>query len=207
MNAVWLFKVKMSNSEQEYQNKTQQLLLSDTLRMECLRAVRCLNLPDCFLGAGFLRNAIWDSLHNKAEMTPLNDIDVVYFDTEDISCKTEQELTAKLKVLVPSMNWEVRNQARMHVKHNDQPYRNTTDAISRWVEIPTCVGVKLDEGEQLVFTAPFGLTHNWVLNVEINPKRPIPDIFYRRIEEKSWLRIWPLLNIIPTDKECNIHNC
>jgi uncharacterized protein len=48
MNAVWLFKVKMSNSEQEYQNKTQQLLLSDMLRMECLRAVRSLNLPDCF---------------------------------------------------------------------------------------------------------------------------------------------------------------
>ncbi len=204
MNVIRLFKFNMSHSEQEYQNKTQQLILSDTLRMECLRAVRSLYLPDCFLGAGFLRNAIWDCLHNKAEMTSLNDIDVVYFDTEDISCKTEQELTAKLKVLVPSMNWEVRNQARMHVKHNDQPYRNTTDAISRWVEIPTCVGVKLDEEEQLVFTAPFGLTHNWDLNVEINPKRPMPDIFYQRIEEKGWLHIWPLLNIIPTNKERNI---
>jgi uncharacterized protein len=194
----------MSNSEQEYQNETQQLLLSDTLRMECLRAVSSLNLPDCFLGAGFLRNAIWDSLHNKVEMTPLNDVDVVYFDAENISCKTEQRITAELKVLVPSMNWEVRNQARMHVKHNDQPYRNTTDAISRWVEIPTCVGVRLDMEEHLVFTAPFGLAHNWALNVEINPKRAIPDIFYQRIEEKNWQRIWPLLKIIPTDKADDI---
>lgn len=203
MNVIGLFKFNMSHSEQEYQNKTQQLLLSDTVRMGCLRAVRSLNLPDCFLGAGFLRNAIWDSLHNKVTMTPLNDIDVVYFDAEDISCETEQKLTDKLKVLVPSMNWEVRNQARMHIKHNDQPYRDTTDAISRWVEIPTCVGVRLDEKGQLVFTAPFGLAHNWILNVEINPKRPKPDIFYQRIEEKSWLQIWPSLNVIPTGHYTN----
>ncbi|WRQ77412.1 nucleotidyltransferase family protein [Pseudomonas saxonica] len=28
--------------------------------------VRSLNLPDCWIGAGFLRNAVWDYLHGRS---------------------------------------------------------------------------------------------------------------------------------------------
>ena len=71
--------------------KTTSLLLNDTFRMNCLRAAREIALPDWYLGAGFLRNAIWDHLHQKHEMTPLNDVDLVYFDPEN---DPEQEAIA-----------------------------------------------------------------------------------------------------------------
>ena len=47
---------------------------------ECLEAVSSLWLPDWYIAAGFLRNAIWDALHAKSVRTPLNDIDVIYYD-------------------------------------------------------------------------------------------------------------------------------
>lgn len=59
-----------------------KIIHRDPFRMDCLRALRALNLPQGYLGAGFVRNAIWDDLHNKARPTPLNDVDVVYFSDE-----------------------------------------------------------------------------------------------------------------------------
>ena len=56
------------------------LIQSDHAMIETLAAVRDLALPDGWIAAGFVRNRIWDHLHGYAEPTPLNDIDVVYFD-------------------------------------------------------------------------------------------------------------------------------
>ncbi|MGF1760656.1 nucleotidyltransferase family protein [Photobacterium sagamiensis] len=164
--------------------------------MACLIAAREVNLPDWYLGAGFLRNAIWDHLHQKTEMTPLNDVDLVYFDPSDTSLKTEQIITAKLVAMCPDVEWEVRNQARMHEKHGHSPYQNTSDGISRWVEVPTCVGVRLELSDEFTFTAPFGLEENWLLDVKINPQNPQPAIYQQRIQSKNWQQIWPKLNCI-----------
>ena len=55
------------------------IIKRDPFRMRCLRALRALDLPQGYIGAGFVRNAIWDELHARATPTPLNDIDVIYF--------------------------------------------------------------------------------------------------------------------------------
>ncbi|WP_299013148.1 nucleotidyltransferase family protein [uncultured Photobacterium sp.] len=178
-----------------YQDQTAKLILADKYRMDCLRAARELNLPDWYLGAGFLRNAIWDHLHGKEQMTPLNDIDFVYFDTKHVCLKTEQQIEAQLQQCFPVVSWEVRNQARMHVKHGHQPYSDTVAAISQWIEVPTCVGVRLEPDDKLVFCAPFGLGENWSLKVRINPNNSRPEIFRQRIAEKNWLKLWSKLQI------------
>lgn len=179
-----------------YCDKTAKLLKADKLRMTCLEAARQVNLPDWYLGAGFLRNAIWDHLHHKPVMTPLNDVDLVYYDAGNISLQAEQETEARLSNLCPGVTWEVRNQARMHERHGHAPYENTSQGIAQWVEVPTCVGVRLEANDQLTFTAPFGLAENWSLAVKINPNNPRPELFRQRIAAKQWLQIWPQLTII-----------
>ncbi|MCW8329333.1 nucleotidyltransferase family protein [Photobacterium sp. SDRW27] len=176
-----------------YQYKTAELLQADAFRMECLRIARTVNLPDWYLGAGFLRNAIWDHLHNKMQMTPLNDLDLVYYDPDDLSSQTERQIEAQLTQLYPAVVWEVRNQARMHVRHGHQPYASTAEGIAQWVEVPTCVGVRLEANDELTFTAPFGLEENWSLSVQVNPINSRPEIFKQRIEAKKWRQIWPNL--------------
>ncbi len=179
--------------------RTEALLLADDFRIECLKAAATLNLPDWYLAAGFVRNAIWDHLHGHTSMTPLNDVDLVYFDPNDVSHASEQNYQAQLSALCPDVNWEVRNQARMHVNHGHSPYHNTEQAIAHWVELPTCVGVRLEPDGSLNFCAPFGLQHNWSLDIAINPNFPQPQVFIDRVTKKQWLTIWHNLKLIHTE--------
>jgi hypothetical protein len=176
---------------------TCELLRRDSFRMDCLKAARQLQLQDYYLAAGFLRNAIWDHLHGLSEMTPLNDIDLVFFDPADLSTETEQQLCFQLYQRLPCANWEVRNQARMHVLQGHAPYQNTAEAIAQWVEIPTCVGVRLELDDSLSFCAPYGLEQNWSLDLKLNLQNPRPELFAQRLQQKNWLTLWPKLQLKP----------
>ena len=100
--------------------------------MRALRAVSTLALPDWLIAAGFVRNIIWDSVY--AKQTALNDIDVIYFCTEDRSAARDLLLEQRLRAVEPDLPWSVKNQARMHRKHGDAPYKNTVDAMRYWPE-------------------------------------------------------------------------
>ncbi|MFM5093346.1 nucleotidyltransferase family protein [Aeromonas rivipollensis] len=178
--------------EAQLQAHTEALLRADPLRMACLRAARELALPDWALGAGFVRNLIWDHLHNKAEPTPLNDIDLIYLDPGDPEGADEREYETRLAVRVPGQHWEVRNQARMHVRQQVPPFASSLEALSHWVEVPTCIGVRLLANDEFQWLAPHGFGHNWSLQVSANPRcRQESRIFIDRIRDKQWQRIWP----------------
>ncbi len=178
--------------EAQLQARTEALLRADPLRMACLWAARELALPDWALGAGFVRNLIWDHLHQKAEPTPLNDIDLIYLDPSDPEGAGEREYEAWLAVRVPGQHWEVRNQARMHVRQQVPPFASSLEALSHWVEVPTCIGVRLLANDEFEWLAPHGFGHNWSLQVSANPRcRQESRIFIDRIRDKQWQRIWP----------------
>ncbi|WP_196351640.1 nucleotidyltransferase family protein, partial [Vibrio campbellii] len=54
------------------EDKLAQLLAKDPIRVQALQCVRSLDLPDCYIAAGFVRNLVWDHLHQKHNPTPLN---------------------------------------------------------------------------------------------------------------------------------------
>ncbi|WP_205472554.1 nucleotidyltransferase family protein [Agarivorans sp. Alg241-V36] len=56
-----------------------QLIKQDSIRVKALNCVAILGLTECYIAAGFVRNCVWDSLHNFEAFTTLNDADVVYF--------------------------------------------------------------------------------------------------------------------------------
>ncbi|KUE80235.1 hypothetical protein ATO46_03560 [Aeromonas schubertii] len=176
---------------------TRQLLLASPLHLGCLRAARTLNLPDWYLGAGFVRNLIWDHLHGHPTPTPLNDIDLIYLDPSDPEGQREAEHQIRIQALWPAQCWEVRNQARMHRRQHLPPFESSLAALSHWVELPTCVGVRLAPDDSLTLVAPHGLSHNWSLVVAPNPLcRQDPAIFNRRVTEKGWLHLWPRLRVL-----------
>ncbi|MGY3975879.1 nucleotidyltransferase family protein [Aeromonas mytilicola] len=178
--------------EAQLQAHTEALLRADPLRMACLWAARELALPDWALGAGFVRNLIWDHLHQKAEPTPLNDIDLIYMDPSDPEGVDEREHEAWLRIRLPDQRWEVRNQARMHVRQQVPPFASSLEALSHWVEVPTCIGVRLLANDEFQWLAPHGFGHNWSLQVSANPRcRQESRIFIDRIRDKQWQRIWP----------------
>lgn len=161
----------------------------------CLEAVAALGLPDCWIGAGFVRAPVWDALHGYEEPTPLDDIDVVYFDPES---HDEREAPAKaaLAKALPQP-WSVINQARMHLYNEDPPYRDTGDALANWLETATAVALRLNPAGRLELLAPHGLGDLFALRVRPTPRaRETKLEAYRgRLKRKRWQEKWPRLTV------------
>lgn len=170
------------------------LITADKLRVDALQAVAQLHLPDCYLAAGFVRNLVWDHLHNFSVPTVLNDVDVIYFDNHEIHAQRYQEYESRLKVLWPQINWQVRNQALMHRRNNDKPYLSSLDAMSYWPEKETAIGVRLLSDGNIECISAFGLDSLFNLHLTYNPKRS-RSVFEHRIKSKDWLTQWNLLTI------------
>ncbi len=174
-----------------------RLVESDPWMMEILRAAEELNLPNWWIGAGFLRNRIWDAMSGNLMQKP-RDIDLVYFNQDDTTAETDWLYDRTMKERHPSVEWEVRNQARMHYKNDDKPYVSTEDGIAHWVETATCIAVRLVEGD-LEFLWCYGMDD--VLSMTA---RPIPmyqkpeyiEVFRKRVAEKSWQSRWPCLKVV-----------
>ncbi|PSW04279.1 nitrate reductase [Photobacterium rosenbergii] len=169
-----------------------QLIERDLLRIRALQCARQLNLPQCYLAAGFVRNLVWDHLHGYSEATPLNDVDVVYFDPGEDDPNQYLVYERQLTQMLPLFNWQVRNQALMHFRNGDSPYRGTLDAMSYWPEKETAVGVRLDSQGEYECTAAFGFESLLALQLNPNPKRP-HSLFAERVRNKNWLEHWPKL--------------
>jgi hypothetical protein len=84
-----------------------KIIIEDDKMMEILRAAKSLNLPDWWICAGFVRSKIWDILHDFRERTNTPDVDVIYFDNENIDEITEKRLEDKLRSIIPDIPWSV----------------------------------------------------------------------------------------------------
>ena len=176
------------------EEKIIELITEDKWMMNILKAAKSLNLPDWWICAGFVRSKIWDTLHNFIERTPIPDIDVIYFDPTNIDELMEKKLEEMLKTLLPNIPWSVKNEARMHFKSKMLPYSSSVDAISKFPETATALGVKLDERENMKLTAPCGISD--VINLELKPTlfftetKERVEIYEARITKKNWESTW-----------------
>lgn len=173
-----------------------RLLEEDPWRMDVLHAAAELDLPDWWIGAGFLRNAIWDAIEGN-DSPPTRDVDLVYFDKDNANPETDWSYDKSMKTDYPFAEWEIRNQARMHYVNNFDPYTSAADGIAHWVETATCVAVKLKDGKlHYLFCHGtedlFGLIARPVL--EFQTKELLPT-FYERVEKKRWKEKWPSLRV------------
>ncbi|MFA0483802.1 nucleotidyltransferase family protein [Vibrio sp. 10N.222.55.B11] len=170
------------------------LIKQDPLRMKVLDCVAQLDLPQCYVAAGFVRNLVWDHQHGYASPTPFNDIDVIYFDPIDTSYESDLRYEAQLKQRLPELNWQVRNQAYMHTRNRDERYQGSLDAMSYWPEKETAVAVKQSLNGDIECISSFGLESLFDLQITPNPKRN-RDIFDQRVQSKNWLTQWSKLTI------------
>lgn len=117
------------------------LVKEDVWMMDVLHEAEKLGLSDWMIGAGFLRNKVWDKLHNiDRKVADTNDIDLVYFSIDNTE-EIDMRLSLKMNGIL-GLKWEIVNQSYTHKWHDrDVPYKNTTEALSEWVETPTCVAV------------------------------------------------------------------
>jgi hypothetical protein len=172
-----------------------QFFAASSWHRTVLETVRALDLPDWWIGAGFVRNAVWDHLHGFSSPTPLDDIDVVWFDPARAEKSIDDSLLTSLRVRQPDLPWSVKNQARMHLRNGDRPYRSSVDAMCHWPETATAIAVTLRRDDALELAAPFGVDDLLAMVL-----RPTPHFrahrlaaYRERQRAKSWHTRWPRL--------------
>ncbi|BBA91738.1 hypothetical protein SR187_0455 [Streptococcus ruminantium] len=160
-----------------------------------LEIIAELNLADCWLCAGTIRNFVW----NQYSFDRDTDVDVVFFD-EQISYEETLVLESHLRKNYPEYRWEVKNQVYMHIHSpNTPPYKSSKDAIEKFPERCTAIGLRLVEDGQLEVYSPFGVEdmYNYLVrptpHFKIDPERML--LYRARITKKNWSDKWPTLTI------------
>ncbi|MEK5520497.1 MULTISPECIES: nucleotidyltransferase family protein [Heyndrickxia] len=171
-----------------------RIIQEDAWMMAILHAAKTLDLPDWWVCAGFVRSKIWDTLHRFSERTPLADVDVIYFDPSFVDECVEKMLEDKLREILPNVPWSVKNEARMHLVNNIPPYTSSVDAISKFPETATALGVKLNEHDDVILTAPCGIGDVLAMVVKPTPyfseNEERKKVFETRVIEKNWGAVW-----------------
>jgi hypothetical protein len=175
----------------------QALIASDPRRMRVLRLVKDLGLPDCWVAAGFVRSCAWDHVHRHSTSPLPPDIDVIWYDPEQAASERDAALAMALHDRDDTLEWSVKNQARMHQRNDDGPYQSATDAMRYWPETATAVGVRLGPRDGIEVAAPFGLDDLFDLIVRPTPrfKAEKHPVFLDRLRSKDWKTTWPRLKI------------
>lgn len=168
--------------------------------MDALLSARSLGLNAWCIGAGAVRNPVWDHLHHIPGAGSASDVDLVYFDPQ-VPPSEDHALQARLSVLLPGVSWDVTNQAHVHLWYEQafgKPVGAVTsleEGLATWPETATCVGLSLRADDALDVIAPHGLEDLFALRLRHNPLRVDRDIFIERITTKGWLQRWPQLRV------------
>jgi uncharacterized protein len=170
--------------------------------LQALNTVNRLELASWCIGAGVVRNLVWDSIEHGGRKSELSDVDVAYFDANNLSSERDQELQETLLAFQPDLPWEVTNQAAVHhwfgdyFGHEVPPLHSLHEAVASWPEYVTCVGVYLDVDDAVQVIAPFGLSDLFGMVVRHNPARASRRNFLDRVEKKQYRERWPRVTII-----------
>jgi hypothetical protein len=179
-----------------------QIVRSNAWFMRVLEIVAERNLPSWCVGAGALRNIVWDCLHRYTRPSYLADVDVAFFDPSNLSPDRDRAIQQQLTGQAPDIPWEVTNQAGVHLWFEQyfdypvEPLQSLQDAVATWPETATSVAVRLTPVGTIEVIAPLGLNDLLAMVVRRNPRRVSVETYRQRIAEKQYLKRWPKVQII-----------
>jgi hypothetical protein len=158
------------------------------------------NLPNAWVGAGIIFQNVWNVIHGYELNTYIKDIDVLYWDENDLSWESENSYIRSLTESLSDIStpFDVKNIARVHLWYEERfgisktQYRSVPESISTWPVIGACMAMRIRKG-QLEFTAPHGFQDMFSLRVRPN-KVLVNQTIY---EDKAikWKEQWPKLSV------------
>jgi hypothetical protein len=180
------------------QQRLNAILEASSSRIEVLRAVRE-ERPDAVIAGGFIRDPVWDTLSGFKVPTESGDVDVLYFDIAS-DRDAEADLTARLRVRAPNINWQVRNQARVQNGSPGAPMC-LVQALQEAPETVSSIGVRLLGNDCLEVLAPCGLEDLFRMIVRPRPGASTHELerFAHRRSEKRWSEVWRDVVIVGRD--------
>lgn len=153
-----------------------------------------------YLGGGLIRNMIWDFLHNYNDPTPIDDVDIIYYDSKNIDKAFDKKIEENLSSKKPNALWSVKNQCRMHTINDDAPYSSLQDAVSKFPETSSAIIVRYKNDNTYEFVAPFGYDDLFRLIVKPTPHfMGKLDKYKERMDKKNWNQTWEKVDVLYMD--------
>ncbi len=157
-------------------------------------------LPDGWLVAGAIAQTVWNHAFGLPPTHGISDIDVVYFDRDDLSEEAEAAHAARIASLFAGLpvRIDVKNEARVHLWYREKfgspikPYSSMEEAIATFPTTATAVGIH-PSSRGLDVCAPFGLGDLLAPIVRANRSQITREIYERKVDR--WRALWPGLTI------------
>lgn len=184
----------------------ERIVRSSRLLLEVLETLRDDGLPESLLVAGALYNLVWNRLTGRPDLTGINDIDVFYFDSSDLSYAAEDVVIRRLarKLAHLPLPVQVRNQARVHLWFPQKfgvpftPLASAAEMLGRYASRTHSVGVRLEPDDSLSMVAPFGLDD--IFSFRIVPNYVLANRPAHETKAARAKSIWPELTVVPWDE-------
>jgi uncharacterized protein len=167
-----------------------------------LDAVEASGVPDAWVGAGVIRDVVWDAKFGAGfDPALVKDVDVVFFDAGDLSRELDAAAEERLRALRPDATWDAKNQAAVHTWFarrfgtEVEPFFSVADGVASWPDTATAIAVR-KRGEAIELIAPLGLDDLLDGVWRRNPARVTLDEWERRVSRKAPAERWPGVRVI-----------
>jgi uncharacterized protein len=135
----------------------------------------------------------------------VKDVDLIYFDSQDLSLEAELGHERRLRDLFQHLpiKLDVKNEARVHLWYKDrfgyaiEPYSSSADAIATFPTTATSVGIRQIRSK-FECCAPFGLDDLFSLVVRPNKGQITRAIYEAKVDR--WRSIWLRLTFLPWEE-------
>jgi hypothetical protein len=182
-------------------NRLENIGRSSPILSAALARWSSISLPDCWLSGSAIAQTVWNDILGLPSGYGLADIDLVYFDANDLSAEAEMRQATRVRDILADLPiWiDVKNEARVHLWYESKfgytivPYSSAAHAITTFPTTAGAVGIRPTPSGLSIF-APFGLSD--LLGLVVRPNKT--QITRATYETKTarWRTLWPQLAII-----------
>jgi uncharacterized protein len=153
------------NKDLIYQrSKLIEIIINNSIFDELLNKLENLTIPKYYIGAGCVAQTIWNYLSDFPLLHGINDIDIAFFDNENITIEYENKIIDKIKSEFSNLKTklDIKNQARVHLWYKEKfgyniaPIISLEDGINRWPTTATSIGIRKEDNNYNIY-APYGL--------------------------------------------------
>lgn len=174
--------------------------LQNPINLTLLERLAHSGLPDAWLAAGCVYQAVWNQRIGLPADRAIKDYDVFYFDPTDRSYEAEDVVIQRFAAMTSDLagvDIEVRNQARTHLWYPQRfgtpyaPSQSARDGIGRFLVTCTCVGLQQSHDGRIIAHAPYGLRDLFAGQLCPNPRQVHPERYAEKVA--SYRQRWPFL--------------
>lgn len=186
----------------EYRDRVIEIINKNKILIQVFDKMKNFNFESYYIGAGCITQSIWNELTNRPLHYGIGDIDIIYFDDQDLSYEAEDKVIRTGDQLFSEIpiKIDIKNQARVHVWYKDkfgielEAFQSLEQAIDTWPTTATAFGVRKEHKGNWQVYAPFGFNDLFNMTVRANKRLITEGIFMSKAIK--WKEKWPELNIV-----------